>query len=609
MKILIKLSYLILFISLIGCNVNSGNVISPNSILVSKSGEQILVADETANRIRIIKQSDSKDTKQIDLDDMPTGFALSDDDKKLYCTIGVSEGQLLEIDLENYQVKRALKVGHSPVAPVLSANQQILYLCNRFENSISSIDLNSFTITKKVKVDREPVALALSEKENKLYVVNHLPNGSAIGAYHSSKISVIDTRSFNLIKEISLPNGSNALNAICISPDEEYAYVTHILARYNVPTNQVERGWINTNALSIIDLKSNNYLCTVLLDDLDLGAANPYDVKCSKNGDKLLVSHSGTSELSVIARNKLHNRILQTQQEPIGTVYARSLDQIKDDLSFLQDIRIRIQLKGKGAKSIALTNQNAYVSMYYSATICEVNLTNMSHSADILLGEQTMVSQERLGEMYFNDATLCKQNWQSCASCHPGNARVDALNWDNLNDGVGNPKNTKSLLLAHVTAPSMITGIRPDAEGAVRAGIEHILFTNQPEEIAQAIDAYLMSLSPISSPYLKNGKLSESAERGKLVFQKAQCNECHSGPYLTNLEKFDVGVGTDLEEGRKFDTPSLIEIWRTAPYLYNGKAKDLKEVFTKYNKTQKHGKTAQLSHQELEDLIEYCLTL
>jgi hypothetical protein len=54
----------------------------------------------------------------------------------------------------------------------------------------------------------------------------------------------------------------------------------------------------------------------------------------------------------------------------------------------------------------------------------------------------------RRGEFYFHDATVCLEGWQSCSSCHPGGGRSDALDWDLVNDGIGNPKNTKSLFLA-----------------------------------------------------------------------------------------------------------------------------------------------------------------
>ena len=67
----------------------------------------------------------------------------------------------------------------------------------------------------------------------------------------------------------------------------------------------------------------------------------------------------------------------------------------------------------------------------------------------------------RRGEMLYNDGSMCFQQWQSCASCHP-DGRVDGLNWDLLNDGMGNPKQTRSELYNHVTPPTMIRQvIRP----------------------------------------------------------------------------------------------------------------------------------------------------
>ena len=69
-------------------------------------------------------------------------------------------------------------------------------------------------------------------------------------------------------------------------------------------------------------------------------------------------------------------------------------------------------------------------------------------------GAAPKMTEARRGEMLFHDATLCFQQWQSCATCHP-DARVDALNWDLLNDGLGNPKNTRSLVKAHAGGPAM----------------------------------------------------------------------------------------------------------------------------------------------------------
>ena len=197
------------------------------------------------------------------------------------------------------------------------------------------------------------------------------------------------------------------------------------------------------------------------------------------------------------------------------------------------------------------------------------------------------------------------QQWQSCASCHPGEGRIDALNWDLMNDGFGNPKNTKSLLLSHETPPSMATGIRKDAETAVRAGFRHIQFFEIPENDAKFVDAYLKSLIPVPSPYLSDGKLSGSAVKGKSIFNSSSCVNCHPTPYYTDLQQYEMGEMDQDGNRQSLDTPILIELWRTAPYLHNGKYLDLKDVF----KVEKHGLTEPLSEQDIDHLVNYLLSL
>ncbi|MCK4958281.1 MAG: c-type cytochrome, partial [Planctomycetes bacterium] len=225
------------------------------------------------------------------------------------------------------------------------------------------------------------------------------------------------------------------------------------------------------------------------------------------------------------------------------------------------------------------------------------------------------VTDVRKGEMYFHDATLCFQKWQSCSSCHPSESRPDGLNWDLMNDGIGNPKNAKSLVLAHKTPPAMITGVRESAELAVRAGIRHIQFAVRPEADAVAIDEYLKSLKPRQSPLLvergffhKKPGLSKSAERGKKLFEKTGCATCHPAPLYTDLKKHDVGSAAEDARDKVFDTPTLVEAWRTGPYLHNGKAATIKDVLTTFNEADKHGETSDLSDKEIADLAEFVLS-
>ena len=75
------------------------------------------------------------------------------------------------------------------------------------------------------------------------------------------------------------------------------------------------------------------------------------------------------------------------------------------------------------------------------------------------------------------------------------------------------------------------------------------------------------------------------------------------------MKMHDAGTGLDEYAGKKFDTPTLREVWRTAPYLYDGRAKSIFEMMKKFNKNDKHGVTSKLSDDDLRDLEQYILTL
>lgn len=149
----------------------------------------------------------------------------------------------------------------------------------------------------------------------------------------------------------------------------------------------------------------------------------------------------------------------------------------------------------------------------------------------------------------------------------------------------------------------MISGIRESSYRAVRTGFQFIQFFKIDEESASFVDEYLKSLRPVPSPYLVNGELSEKAKEGRKVFEKLKCNECHSGPYFTDMKMHRIGDDIEFEKG--WDTPTLIEVWRTAPYLFDGRAATMEEVF----EVHKHGIDKKVSKKEIEALVEYVNSL
>ena len=588
--------------------------LSPLDVVADKPGRRLYIAEATAKQIAVFKPDSTgggKVTKTISLPDEPSGLALTPDGSRLYVTSAAPNGRIHAVNVKTGKVDYSLRAGHTPTAPVISPDGKTLYVCNRFNNNVLVYDLASKKRSAKIPVLREPVAAAITPDCKLLFAANLLPGGAADADYVAAEVSIIDTASKKVAATVKLPNGSTGLRDVCVSPDGKYSYVTHILARYQLPTTQLERGWMNTNALSIIDVSKRKLLNTVLLDDVDLGGANPWGVACTSDGKYICVAHAGTHQVSVIDTAKLHEKLARAASGEKVSDASSSADDVPNDLSFLVGLRRRLNLAGNGPRGLAVVGTKVYAAEYFtdSLGVVDINPEIRPRAKSVALGPKKALTTLRTGETHFNDASLCFQKWQSCASCHPGEGRPDALNWDLLNDGLGNPKNTKNMLLAHKTPPAMALGIRENAEVAVRAGIRHIQFAVRPETDALAIDEYLKSLKPLPSPHLVRGKLSKAAQQGKKIFEQANCAKCHPAPLYTDLKKYDVGTGRDREENLAFDTPTLIELWRSGPYLHDGRAAAMKEVLTKFNKDDKHGETSGLTKKQIKDLVEFILSL
>ncbi len=587
---------------------SANDPLSPLAIVASPDGGTLYVAEATGKRVAVVKADSGDIVKTYPVQKQLSGLAVSKDGKLLAATAESPQGEIFLIDTGSDQT-RTIQVGHTPTAPIFSPDAKTLYVCNRFDNEIAFVNVADGKTVKTVAVPREPVAMDITPDGKKLVVANLLPSGAADEAYVAATASIIDTAS-GKVTPVQLPNGSMSLRGVAISPDGKNAYVTHILGRYQLPTTQLDRGWMNTNALTIIDLTRDEIVNTVLLDDIDRGAANPWGVAVTGDGKNIGVACAGTHEVILLDREVLHKKLAEAAEGKQVTQATKSADDVPNDLAFCVDFKRRIKLSGNGPRGLTAANGKFYACEYFTDTVSVVDPAKEPAAiAQLAMGPAPTETQARVGERLFNDAIMCFQHWQSCTTCHP-DVRTDGLNWDLLNDGIGNPKQTKSLVLSHKTPPVMITGVRADAETAVRAGMTFIQFVVRPEADAVAIDTYLKSLQPVPSPYLVDGELSEAAKRGEKIFAQAGCAACHPAPLYTDLNKHDVGTGIGREKGMAFDTPTLLEVWRTAPYLYDGRSPTMLQALTKDNPQLKlHGDVSGLTKQQIDDLVEYVLSL
>jgi cytochrome c peroxidase len=137
------------------------------------------------------------------------------------------------------------------------------------------------------------------------------------------------------------------------------------------------------------------------------------------------------------------------------------------------------------------------------------------------------------------------------------------------------------------------------------------------DDDADALAAYIRSLTP-KSPPPPPAHLLPVIRRGKEIFfsKKAGCSACHPPPLYTDSGRrnaagefrlHDVGTWTAGEDEslRRLDTPSLLGLRQTEPYLHDGRAPTLEAVFTRCNPEDRHGKTSHLSLEEVRSLAAF----
>ncbi len=548
-------------------------------------GDDLYVSDETGKHIYKLTLK-GEVQKTYTSDRQITNVAT--DGTYIYSLEGGLDGTIVKLS-SDLTVVASAEVGHTPSDLTVIADKA--YVANRFSGTVSVLTLSDMKVTTTIEIDgREPIALVAVGTD--VYVACHLPDESTDETVMSANINVISSATDAVTKTIPMVNGTSGVKDICVDPAGERIYISHIVGRYAYPTTQLDRAWINSNCFTILDTASKDILCTVLLDEVDQGAANPWGITVSADGSTLCVALSGLHEVMLVDITEMNERIAAVELQASDALVS-SLSRIVDYLPFLNGCRQRITV-GEGVRSIAEKDGVLYCGNYFDGTVSTIALAG-DREGTLRFIKQPSANEVRMGQMLWSDANNCYQRWQSCNSCHP-DAVVDGFNWDNLNDGIGGGgKSARSMLYSHRTPPVMSTGIRPNAEVAVAAGMKFIQFNTLSEEHLDMIDEYLKYLYPQSSPALnRDGTLTESATAGKALFEK-NCASCHPAPLYTDNNLYDVGTKHFNGDSGVYDVPTLNEVWRTAPYLHDGSLNTIEEVVRLFAKDLTDAEVKQLA--------------
>ena len=564
---------------------------SPQFICLAPDGRQAYVVNYTANLVSAIDIRERKIVREIPVSARPTQAKFSPDGRFLYVSCTWAE-KIDVVDVAQGKVVRSLTAGFEPCGLVPSADGKRLFVTNVVSSSVSLLDVETGRTIAETPVGSQPRFATVTPDGARLLVSNGL----------SPWVTVLDTTDGREVARYDMGRASMLRETVC-SPDGHWAFLTNLVSHNEVPTVQMERGWINSNGFSVLDLTQPGRRVTLLLDQLLSGATNPCGIAVSADAKRLYVSLAGIHEIAIV---DLPAALALAEKAKT----PREIQRLEEDVEILaqQKIARRLPAGGLGPRSLALSEATGelLVANYFSDNITVLDAATGAIRATIPLGPVQEMTEWRKGELMANDGRITYQNWLSCTSCHQEDTSSDGLNWDLSNDGLGNPKNNKSLQDAHDTPPVMWSGVRADLPDGVGAGERFQGFVPMAH-VQGPITEYLSHPDRAPSPY-RNVK-PEAIVRGRKLFTVAGCDACHPAPTFSDCKFHDLGFGTPNDFRNRFDTPSLRSCYRTAPYLHDGRAPTLRALFLDHNPNDLHGRTKGLTEQELDDLIAYVRSL
>ena len=217
--------------------------------------------------------------------------------------------------------------------------------------------------------------------------------------------------------------------------------------------------------------------------------------------------------------------------------------------------------------------------------------------------QEPLASDILLGKQIFHDASdtrMTRTGYIACAHCHP-NGGHDGQTWDFTDRGEG-LRNTSSLLGRGGTGMGRLhwTGNFDeiqDFEGDIRRDFGGTGFltdddwndTQDPlglskNSLSTELDALAAYVATLSETYS-----SPIIESDSEAFDDMECGECHPAPLYTDSAimtpvRHDIGTFT-VSSGQRlgmaldgFDTPTLLGIRESGPYLHDGSAESLSEA-------------------------------
>lgn len=570
-----------------------------NSLIdVSTDGTLLATANRDNGTVSIVDVASGKVLREIAVGKKTEGATFLGASHTVAAT-AYGDDVIVILDADGGNVLKSIPVFDEPYGIVSTRDGSKVYATLEYPGQVVEIDPAAGTITRTIAAGEFPRGIALSADERVLYVTE----------YYSGSVLAIDLAGGKIADRWPGLSSENLARQIAVHPRRPKAYVPHIRSRVNV--NRGEGSVVPF--VSVVDLGAGEgrRRKPIPMDSFvgTYAVANPWEVAVSPDGSLLCAVFAGTNDM----------------------YFCNVIDDDYRELAIRKVVNLgnnprAVRFLPAGGKFFVYNTLDFQIAEY------EYDDSTVKKSRTIQVCDNPLGDEILRGKILFYSALepMVGRRWISCASCHP-DGDGDGRTWQNP-EGL---RNTTALFGMAWTHPIHWSADRDEVQdfehtvrsnlmqgrGLIRGKVNPAL-----EEPNKGLSRDLDALSAYSnahtfplSPHARQG-LSESAKRGKEIFfsKEAKCAECHSGPYYSDstpakpFKLHDVGTGEDdpgEKMGPKYDTPTLLGVYRTPPYLHHGKARTLEEVLTTCNKGDRHGKTSHLSAGQIADLVEFLKSL
>jgi YVTN family beta-propeller protein len=584
---------------------------SPIELLYSFNKTQLYVLCQGAGEARVVDATTYAEIKKIPVGRAPRGFSLSPKCDRLYVANSWDD-TISVIDTKALAVIATWPVSAEPSSVISDRQGKYLYVANRISNDVAVLDAQTGAEQKRLAAGRGASYITPSPDGSKLYVTHVYPNPTPHRTAPDSEITVIDTARSVVSERIPLPYIAHGFH-IAFSTDGRLGVAAGLHPKNLPPLAHLEHGGAFGDTITLFGSDIGNKPVELPLDEIERYSVRPFGVVITPDKSRIFLTSSGSEELTVIDVPRLL-RYVHTHPGSHATDLSASANYISTRIPVGHDPR-GVLLTRNGTKLL--------VANRLDDTISIIDIRTSKLASTIPLAGPKQISVLRNGERTFYTARYSFQSQIGCANCHI-DSTFDGLQWDLEPDGFGRDVvDNRPIEAVKDTEPYKWNGGNPNLPTECGPRTEKFFWRAENYDDLTLTDlvVYVRSLLPRPNRgRLPGRELTAAQDRGKVLYERAtdkfgkpipetnRCAYCHSGPKGTNQKSFDVGTKKPTDNSGLLDTPQLINIAITGPYLHDGSAQTLEQIWTIFNPEDKHGRTNDLTKDELNDLIEYLRT-